>query len=77
MEAERPGVKLSFYLSFLQARQAGFLAPTASVPGPELKPCPNCGQPTSSDGTCSFCRTWDSVRARLAAEAAPDDSARP
>lgn len=64
METERPGVKLSFYLSFLQARQAGFLQ-VASDDEPELRPCPNCGQPTSSGGECSFCRTWDRVRQRM------------
>lgn len=64
METERPGVKLSFYLSFLQARQAGFLQ-AASHDEPELRPCPKCGQPTSSGGECSFCRTWDRVRHRM------------
>ncbi len=77
MESERPGIKLSFYLSFLQARQAGFMQAPASAPGPELKPCPACGQPTTSGDACSFCRTWDSVRTRLAAEAGPDENARP
>jgi uncharacterized protein (TIGR00269 family) len=62
MEEERPGLKLSFYLSFLQARNAGLFAPAAG-PG-DLHPCPDCGQPTSSPTICSFCRAWDLIRAR-------------
>ena len=44
METERPGIKLSFYLSFLQARQSGFLE-AGPRQAPDLRPCPNCGQP--------------------------------
>jgi uncharacterized protein (TIGR00269 family) len=73
MEAERPGIKLSFYLSFLQARAGGFLQPATGAVRPEMQPCPNCGQPTTSGGTCSFCRTWDSVRSRLTAPADSTD----
>lgn len=64
METERPGIKLSFYLSFLQARQSGFLD-GGPHQAPDLRPCPDCGQPTSSGSTCSFCRTWDRVRERM------------
>jgi uncharacterized protein (TIGR00269 family) len=60
MEEERPGIKLSFYLSFLQARRAGLLAPAGAAQ--ELHPCAVCGQPTSAPDTCSFCRTWALVR---------------
>lgn len=76
METERPGVKRSFYLSFLQARQGGFLG---SAPGqsPELRPCPDCGQPTTSGSTCSFCRTWDRVRARMQPPAEGGEAIRP
>jgi uncharacterized protein (TIGR00269 family) len=58
LEAERPGAKLSFYLSFLRAREAGSfsLAGEASAPS-ELSPCPTCGQPTSVPGECTYCRT--------------------
>ena len=31
----------------------------------ELHTCPTCGQPTSLEDECSFCRTWDRVRKRL------------
>jgi len=66
LEAARPGAKLSFYLSFLEAKRRGAF-PTTTVELPEgLHPCPTCGQPTSAPGTCSFCRTWDAVRARAA-----------
>ncbi len=64
MEADRPGVKLSFYLAFLQAKQEGLLAQPRSGEGVALHPCPTCRQPTSNPGQCTFCRTWDKVRAR-------------
>lgn len=55
MENDRPGAKLSFYLSFLEARKNGLFAGREEVRA-ELHPCPNCGQPTSAPGFCSFCR---------------------
>ncbi len=60
MEADRPGAKLQFYLSFLQAKEQGLFAPSAD--SAQLHPCERCGQPTSAPGDCSFCRTWDKVR---------------
>ncbi len=60
MEEKRPGVKLQFYLSFLQAKDGGLFA--AQADSAELHPCARCGQPTSAPGECSFCRTWDKVR---------------
>lgn len=55
MENQRPGVKLTFYLRFLEARRDGLFAQ-----GPQtlnmLDACPTCGQPTSAPGACSFCR---------------------
>ena len=56
LEAERPGAKLTFYLSFLQARQAGLFSPTADTEQILLHDCPSCGQPTTAPGECSFCR---------------------
>jgi uncharacterized protein (TIGR00269 family) len=73
MEEKRPGAKLQFYLGFLEARKSGLFAlqPQDAV----LHPCDRCGQPTSAPGECSFCRTWDKVRAvkgaRLPASAVP------
>jgi uncharacterized protein (TIGR00269 family) len=61
MEEKRPGAKLQFYLSFLQAKEAGLFAAQANEP--DLHACERCGQPTSAPGECSFCRMWDKVRA--------------
>lgn len=71
LEADRPGAKLSFYLSFLQAKANGlFRTPDAQhdgsqetgVDGKILQPCPTCGQPTSTGGACAFCRMVAEVR---------------
>ncbi len=55
LESDRPGAKQSFYLSFLEARKSGLFAEREEIQA-ELHPCPNCGQPTSAPGLCSFCR---------------------
>jgi uncharacterized protein (TIGR00269 family) len=55
LESDRPGAKLSFYLSFLEARRSGLFADRTEIQA-ELHPCTNCGQPTSAPGLCSFCR---------------------
>ena len=70
LEADRPGAKLQFMLNFLRAKEqdGAFAQAEGRV---ELHPCPRCGQPTSNEGLCSFCRTWDKVRERLAAEMKP------
>lgn len=60
MEEKRPGAKLQFYLSFLQAKENGIFAVQANEV--ELHACDRCGQPTSAPGDCSFCRMWDKVR---------------
>jgi uncharacterized protein (TIGR00269 family) len=56
LEAERPGAKLSFYLTFLQAKENGLFAPNADHEAELLHSCPTCGQPTSAPGECAFCR---------------------
>ena len=56
LEADRPGAKLSFYLSFLQAKQNGLFATRADPQVELLHTCPSCGQPTSAPGECAFCR---------------------
>ncbi len=66
MENDRPGVKLSFYLSFLEARKSGLFSDRGQIT-PDLHPCPNCGQPTSSSGFCSFCKLIDKSRVQSAA----------
>lgn len=57
IEEEQPGTKLAFYIGFLNAREKGAFKelPDAARDG-ELRDCPNCGQPTSNEGLCSFCR---------------------
>ena len=63
LETDKPGSKLTFYLRFLEARETGlFATPVESARNPSttlrtsLHPCPNCGQPTTTDDLCSFCR---------------------
>lgn len=56
LETARPGAKLTFYLRFLEARQSGTLFVEKNVEAAHLHPCEKCGQPTSADKLCSFCR---------------------
>lgn len=56
LEADRPGAKLTFYLSFLEARESGLFAAHTSRETVQLNTCPNCGQPTTNEGLCAFCR---------------------
>lgn len=56
LEEDRPGAKLSFYLSFLEAKSRGLFSPQADADIPLLHACPTCGQPTSAPGECAFCR---------------------
>ncbi len=62
LEAERPGAKLQFYLSFLQAREDGFFSGAKEDEG--LRSCEGCGQPTTVRGECAFCRMWAAARER-------------
>jgi uncharacterized protein (TIGR00269 family) len=57
LESRSPGAKLSFYLSFLQAKREGLLS--VQEKALELKDCQKCGQPTSAPGLCAFCRLWE------------------
>lgn len=61
LEFDRPGAKLSFYLSFLQAKENGLFSEKADPHAEQLHPCTSCGQPTSAPGECSFCRMIKSV----------------
>jgi len=61
LEADRPGAKLSFYLSFLKAKENGLFASQADPDTDRLHACPACGQPTSSPGECAFCRMVERV----------------
>jgi uncharacterized protein (TIGR00269 family) len=58
LESDRPGAKLNFYLSFLQARQAGLFSPSIDKHADAVHHCPKCGQPTSAPGLCAFCRMF-------------------
>ncbi len=63
METDRPGAKLNFYLTFLQAKENGLFAAPPSGEDAELGAggeamhlCPACGQPTTTPDLCTFCR---------------------
>jgi len=58
LEAEKPGTKLHFYLSFLRARDQEGLFANWETEQVELHPCENCGQPTTAPGLCAFCRLF-------------------
>jgi uncharacterized protein (TIGR00269 family) len=64
LESERPGMKLSYFLSFLKARDDGYFQ-NGSGEEYELTLCSTCGQPTGAPGECSYCRTWKQVRENL------------
>lgn len=61
LENDRPGAKLTFYLRFLEARQSGLFGRQESFLQ-HLHACPNCGQPTSAPGLCSFCRMIEKTK---------------
>ena len=57
MEDDQPSTKLNFYLGYLRARKEGAFPWKPDGVQTDLdKKCPNCGQLTSLDGLCSFCR---------------------
>lgn len=58
LESDRPGAKLSFYLSFLQAKSSGLFSPAADERAELVHNCTVCGQPTSAPGLCAFCRMF-------------------
>jgi uncharacterized protein (TIGR00269 family) len=61
LETTRPGAKLTFYLSFLEARKNGLFAERDEAPV-NMHPCTRCGQPTTAPGLCSFCRMMEKVQ---------------
>jgi len=61
LEAQRPGAKLSFYISFLQAKADGLFAAQADPQIEKLHTCPTCGQPTTAPTDCAFCRMLSSA----------------
>jgi tRNA-5-methyluridine54 2-sulfurtransferase len=64
LETARPGAKLTFYLSFLEARKSGNLFVEKNERHAQLHPCPKCGQPTSTPDFCSFCRMIETAAAK-------------
>ncbi len=58
LEQKSPGAKQQFYLQFLQARDAGAVA-FAAEQDIDLRPCRQCGQPTTAGDLCAFCRLWE------------------
>lgn len=57
LEADSPGTKHTFYLTFLdrQAKQQETAGPIAERDAQRLHPCTTCGQPTSTE-VCSYCQ---------------------
>ncbi|MBE9478430.1 MAG: adenine nucleotide alpha hydrolase family protein [Chloroflexi bacterium] len=64
LEADRRGAKLSFYLSFLRAKETMNFNSGGDDVERMLHPCTACGQPTSTPDLCTYCRTWKEVRDR-------------
>jgi uncharacterized protein (TIGR00269 family) len=60
LERKSPGAKQNFYLSFLKAKEGGFLDGRQASP-PSMHACERCGQPTTAPGLCAFCRLWMEV----------------
>lgn len=56
LESNRPGAKLSFYLSFLRSKEDGLFNATIDSGRELLHTCTSCGQPTSAPDDCAFCR---------------------
>lgn len=56
LEADRPGAKMAFYLSFLLAKEGGLFAPLTDLEMERMHSCTRCGQPTTAPGMCAFCR---------------------
>jgi uncharacterized protein (TIGR00269 family) len=63
LETARPGVKLTFYLNFLEAKKSGKLFVEKNVEQLLLHSCPKCGQATSAPDLCSFCRMIEKASA--------------
>lgn len=70
LELDSPGMKLQFYLNFLRARKKHGLFQMISDEV-ELHTCPTCGQSTTLDGDCAFCRMWERINTRLAERQRP------
>lgn len=59
LEDEQAGFKSQFYAGYLRALDAGTFPRSQESPEMlEQKRCTQCGQPTSSNGLCTFCRLF-------------------
>lgn len=58
MENEQPGMKYRYYNSFVDMKKTGFLKFSETRQYDENS-CPKCGQLTSSNGLCAFCKLFD------------------
>ncbi|HEX5809856.1 MAG TPA: hypothetical protein VFY25_14405, partial [Anaerolineales bacterium] len=74
LETTRPGAKLTFYLRFLEARKRGDLFIEKNPERAHLHACPKCGQPTSTDDLCSFCRMMEKAGSAQAAVPRGEDA---
>lgn len=63
LELDRPGAKLNFYISFLQAKDSGVFSVKADREAEALHTCPACGQPTTAPDLCTFCRMIQKIAA--------------
>jgi uncharacterized protein (TIGR00269 family) len=61
LEFDRPGAKLSFYLSYLKAKEEGLFAERADPDMENIHPCTSCGQATTAPGECAFCRMLQKI----------------
>jgi tRNA-5-methyluridine54 2-sulfurtransferase len=63
LEGRSRGAKMQFYLHFLKAKEGGLFAPEQADADsePALRECRQCGQPTSAEELCAFCRLWQTI----------------
>ncbi|WP_320169121.1 ATP-binding protein [Maridesulfovibrio sp.] len=67
LELRSPGSKRAFYKGFLDRGRPAFAAIAASEKGDAVKPCTECGCPTSA-GVCNVCRIKEQLRKSLEEE---------
>ena len=57
LEDQAAGVKLNFYMNYLKAQEQNFFnRENDEEMRANLNRCPECDQPTTTDGLCGFCR---------------------
>ena len=64
MEHDSPATKIHFYTNFLRAKEEGLFSPPDETTR-TLQPCTKCGQPTTANDLCSFCRLWQPITTTL------------